>query len=191
MTGMQRPVLLDSCRMAREDILRRHRDVDITHPNREKPESNTARLGTVALLALSAFLMFLICIGGWSVMTGGRTLLVFIMLLYILFAYLVYIWNRGVLPVSAGAAMMVLIFALVSGPSWFDRTHVGFGDSTLPPALLGTITLGLIPIQMLLIVVSVWAFTQEWNVEEEVPRNGGATDAPPPPDAATAAPAAQ
>ncbi len=124
-------------------------------------------------------------------MTGGRTLLVFIMLLYVGFAYLVYIWNRGVLPTSAGVAMMVLIFALVSGPDWFDREHIGFGDSTLPAALLGTFTLGLIPVQMLLIVVSVWAFTQEWNVEEEVPRDGIASDTPPPPDAAASAPVAQ
>jgi hypothetical protein len=177
--------------MAREDILRRNRDVEIRHPNREKPESNTARVGTAALLAISALMMLIIAVGGWSVMTNGRTALLGFIVLYSVFAYLVWIWNRGVLPVATGGATMLLIFALLAGPQWFSREHPGFDSPALPEPLLGTLTLALVPIQMLLIVISVWAFTQEWNVEEEVPRSsGGEQDAGPrrsPPQAGGAA----
>jgi hypothetical protein len=154
--------------MSGEDILRRGREVEIRHPNREKPESNTARLGTFALLILSGLMMLVIAIGGWGTMTSGKPSLVLIMILYFVFAYLVWIWNRGVLPVSAGAATVVLIFALIAGPGWFQRGGEGFEAATIPESVLGMLTLGLIPVQMLLIVISVWAFTQEWNVEEEV-----------------------
>jgi hypothetical protein len=47
----------------------------------------------------------------------------------------------------------------------------------LNPSLLGTLTLLIIPAQLLTIVVSMAAFRQEWHVEEELP-SGGAPDAP-------------
>lgn len=172
--------------MAKEDILRRHRDVEIRHPNREKPESNTARIGTAALLVISSLMMFVVVVGGWGVLVGLKTLVLAFIVVYLVFAYLVWNWNRGVLPTSAAAATALMIFCLIAGPQWFDREHVGFSDAALPEAFLGSVTLGLIPVQMLLIVVSVWAFTQEWNVEVEVPRQRG-PDTPAPPDAATVA----
>ncbi len=176
--------------MAREDILRRNRDVEIRYPNREKPESTTARIGTAAILVLTALMMLVVAIGGWTVMTGAKPMLLLFVVLDLVFAYLVWNWKRGVLPVAAGTATMLMIFAIVSGPQWFLREHPGFSDATLPETLLGMITLGLVPVQMLLIVVSVWAFTQEWNVEEEVAR-GRDPSAPDPPDASLTAPAAQ
>lgn len=167
--------------MSGEDILRRGREVEIRHPNREKPESNTARLGTVALLVLSGLMMLIIAVGGWGTMTSGKPSLVLIMILYFVFAYLVWIWNRGVLPVAAGAATVVLIFSLIAGPGWFQRGGEGFESATIPETVLGMLTLGLIPVQMLLIVISVWAFTQEWNVEEEVPIARSQEHGPPDP----------
>ena len=35
-------------------------------------------------------------------------------------------WNRGVLPVAAALAVLLMIFALVAGPGWFDRDKAGF-----------------------------------------------------------------
>ena len=64
----------------------------------------------------------------------------------------------------------------LSGTSWFDRSHAGFaqaqslfGGNGLSADTLGTITLLLIPVQLLLIVVAMRAFAQGWNVEQEVP----------------------
>ena len=85
------------------------------------------------------------------------------------------------LPIAAGLAILLLMIALVaglglSGTSWFDRSHAGFaqaqslfGGKGLSADTLGTITLLLIPVQVLLIVFAMRAFAQGWNVEQEVP----------------------
>ncbi len=54
------------------------------------------------------------------------------------------------------------------GPAWFDRDKAGFGDPSLDPALLGLLTLILIPVQLLLTAFAMQAFQQQWNVEVEV-----------------------
>ena len=41
-------------------------------------------------------------------------------------AFFVARWNRGVLPVAAALAIIMLIFAAVAGPGWFDRDKAGF-----------------------------------------------------------------
>jgi nitric oxide reductase large subunit len=85
------------------------------------------------------------------------------------------------LPIAAGLAILLLMIVVVagvglSGTSWFDRSHNGFahaqslfGGQGLSADTLGTITLLLIPVQVLLVVVALLAFSQGWNVEQEVP----------------------
>ena len=73
------------------------------------------------------------------------------MLVYLLFAYYVYRWNRGVLPVSMALAVILIIFAAVAGPAWFERDKEGFSSPPLPEPLLGILTLALIPVSVLLI----------------------------------------
>jgi hypothetical protein len=151
-----------------EDVQFREEKPPVRHPNRALPESHTARLGVIALLLLSAAMLLVVGLGGWSLLVGAKLWVLFYTVLYIGFAYYVGRWNRGVLPVIAGLAVVLAVFALVAGPDWFARDKVGYNDPTLPSALLGTITLALIPVQMLLVLVAMWGFNQKWNVEEEI-----------------------
>jgi hypothetical protein len=151
-----------------EDVQASEQKPPVRHPNRDLPESHTARLGTVALLALTVFMLLIVAIGGWNTLVGAKGPLVVYIGVYIGFAYYVGRWNRGVLPVIAGLSVILAVFALVAGPDWFARDKEGFQDPSLPSALLGTVTLALIPVQMLLIMVAMWGFNQKWNVEEEI-----------------------
>jgi uncharacterized membrane protein len=85
------------------------------------------------------------------------------------------------LPIAAALAILLLIIAVIAtfglaGTSWFDRHSYGFGSahslfggSGLSPDALGTLTLLLIPVELMLIVVAMVGFAQGWNVETEVP----------------------
>jgi hypothetical protein len=90
-------------------------------------------------------------------------------LLYLLFAYLVSRWNRGVLPVAAALAIILAIFCGIAAPAWFDRAKDGFDSPILPEELLGLLTLLMVPVQVILVAVAMVAFNQNWHVEEERP----------------------
>jgi fatty acid desaturase len=151
-----------------EDVKASEEKPPVRHPNRDLPESHTARLGVVALLLVSVAMLLMVALGGWSLLVGAKVPIVVFAIIYAGFAYFIWEWRRGMLPVISAIAVVLAIFALVAGPDWFARDKVGYTDPTLPAALLGVITLGLIPVQMLLIVVSMWGFSQKWNVEEEI-----------------------
>jgi hypothetical protein len=146
-------------------------------PNRAKPESRRMKSWVVLILLVSAVLILIVTIGGWERLEGGGPVAVTWAIIYIFFAFLVARWNRGVLPVAASLAIIFTIFAAVAAPAWFSRDKVGLDDPMLNPSLLGTLTLLIIPAQLLTIVVSMAAFRQEWHVEEELP-SGGAPNAP-------------
>jgi peptidoglycan/LPS O-acetylase OafA/YrhL len=105
--------------------------------------------------------------------------------LYVLFAFLIARWNRGLLPVTAAFAIILLIFAAVSTPAWFDRDKSGFTDPTLDESIIGMLTFILIPVQVLLAAFALRGFQQAWNVEVERPedeaRGGQRHDAQPQP----------
>ena len=82
-------------------------------------------------------------------------------------AFLVMRWNRGVLPLAAALAIVLLIFAAVSGPAWFDRDKAGLTDPALDEDILGLLSLILVPVQILLIAFAMRGFQQAWNVEVE------------------------
>ena len=86
-------------------------------------------------------------------------------------AFLIMRWNRGVLPLAAALAIVLLIFAAVSGPAWFDRDKAGLADPTLDEDILGLLSLILVPVQILLIAFSMRGFQQAWNVEVERTRD--------------------
>lgn len=151
-----------------EDVKEREEKPPVRHPNRDLPESQTARLGVVALLGISIFLLLIVAIGGWSTLVGAKSVHILYIIVYGIFLAYVVKWNRGVLPVISAGAVMLAVIALVAGPAWFARDKTGYQDPALPDALLGTLTLAIIPIQMLLIVVAMWGFSQKWNVEEEI-----------------------
>ncbi len=144
----------------------------IDHPNRDKAASKATKAIVTFLLLASALLMVIISIGGWDTLEGAKVPQVGYILLYLLMAYFVMRWNRGVLPVAAALAIILLIFAAVSGPEWFDRDKEGFSDPTLDEGILGLLTMILVPIQVLLIAFAMRVFQQAWNVEVEKPLDG-------------------
>ena len=137
----------------------------------------------VVLLLVSAFLMTVITIGGWDVLQGAKALQIAYIAVYLVIAFFVMRWSRGVLPVAAALAIVLLIFAAVSAPAWFDRDKPGFTDPAIDEGILGLLTALLVPIQMLLIAFAMSGFRQAWNVEVEQP-----VDEPPPEHAATPRP---
>jgi hypothetical protein len=166
---------------------------ELWRPNREKPQSVTTKFVVVLLLLASAGLALLVTIGGWELLEGGGGMGVVCIawvILYLVFAYYVARWNRGVLPVAAAFAVLLLIFAAVAAPSWFARDKSGFEDAILPVPLIGMFLIILIPVQVLLIAVAMIAFNQEWHVEEERPIGSGEDyGAGPEPDEPEAQPA--
>ncbi len=121
------------------------------------------------LLLVSAGLVLVVTIGGWSRLEGGGIFALIYAGLYILFAYYVAKWQRGVLPVASALAIILAIFAAISAPAWFDRAKDGLSSPALPEELLGLLTLLIVPVQVILIAVAMVAFNQNWHVEEERP----------------------
>lgn len=146
-------------------------DTVLVHPNRDKKESKTAKAATVLLLLVSAALVFIITVGGWSQLQGMHIVSFGYIITYLVMAYFVWKWARGLLPVAAGLAILITVVCAVAGPAWFARDKAGFVDPLLPPSILGLLTLIMIPVQILLIVVAMRAFQQAWNVEVEMPKD--------------------
>jgi hypothetical protein len=141
--------------------------VTIEHPNRDKASSKTTRAVVVLLLLVSAVLVLIVTIGGWSALEGAKAVQIAFIVLYLAIAFYVARWNRGVLPVAAALAIILLIFAAVATPAWFDRDKTGFTDPALSSSVLGLITAIIVPVQVLLIAFAMQGFAQAWNVEVE------------------------
>jgi hypothetical protein len=165
-------------------------DTVLIHPNRDKAASKATKSVIVLLLLASAALIAIVTIGGWSQLQGGQIVAIAWVLIYIVMAYFVASWNRGVLPVAAGLAILFGVVCAVAGPAWFDADGK-IENPALDPAILGLLTIIIVPVQLLLLVFGMRGFQQQWNVEVEVPRDqadryrqGG-----PPPDQGEPAPA--
>jgi len=141
--------------------------VVITHPNRDKPVVQATRATVVVLLLVSAGLVLIVTVGGWSVLEGALPVQIGYIAVYLTLAFFAARWNRGVLPVAAALAVLLAIFALVAGPAWFNRDKAGFAQPTLNAGLLGLLTLLIVPVQMLLVAFAMRGFNQGWNVELE------------------------
>jgi hypothetical protein len=77
-------------------------DTVLVHPNRDKPESKATRAVVILLLVTSAALILIVTIGGWSELQGMEIVSIGYAILYLVMAYFVGKWNRGVLPVARG-----------------------------------------------------------------------------------------
>ena len=153
-------------------------DIVIEHPNRKKASSKLVKLLVAVFLIVSAALVAIVTVGGWEALAGAQILQVAFIALYVLMAFFVLRWNRGVLPVAAALAIILLIFAAVSGPEWFARAKDGFTDPSLDADLLGTITLIIVPVQVVLIALAMKGFSQAWNIEVERLDDGSTRAAP-------------
>jgi uncharacterized membrane protein len=139
----------------------------IEHPNREKAASKTTKAAVILLLLISAVLVAVITIGGWDATAGAQVVSLAYVAIYLIMAFYIARWNSGVLPVAAALAIIMLIFAAVAAPGWFDRDKSGFTDPAIASNLLGVLTIVVIPIQVLLIVAAMRGFAQKWSVEVE------------------------
>jgi presenilin-like A22 family membrane protease len=143
-------------------------EVVVTHPNREKPVVQATRATVILLLLVSAGLVLIVTVSGWNVLESAVSIQIAYVAIYLILAFLAARWNRGVLPVAAVLAVLLAIFALVSGPGWFDRNKSGFASPDyLNAGLIGVLTLLILPVQMLLVAFAMRGFRQGWNVELE------------------------
>jgi hypothetical protein len=140
----------------------------VTHPNREKGIVQSTRATVILLLLVSSLLILVITLGGGDVLaTSSIGIQIFFMAVYLLLAFFAGRWNRGVLPVASGLAVLLIIFALTGAPAWFNRDSTGFTQPELNAGLLGLLTLLLVPLQILLVTFAMRGFQQGWNVEVE------------------------
>jgi hypothetical protein len=174
----------------------------VIHPNRDKAVCKATRAIVVLILLVSVALILLVALGGWSKLEGLKPLNFAWCLVYLAIAVYVARWARGLLPIAAALAILLLIIAVIAatgtpGTSWFDRNHYGFAHpqsifagSGLGAGTLGLITVLIVPVQVLLIFFAMQGFAQGWNVEVEVPieeakrRRGRAAGPQPPAPAA-------
>lgn len=148
-------------------------ETHIEHPNRDKAGSKAAKAVIVLLLLVTAALVLIITVGGWSVLQGAQIVAFFYIGLYVMMAFYVARWNRGLLPVCAALSILLAVVAGVAAPGWFARDKDGFQDPSLAPELLGMLTLILIPVSVVLVVFAMRGFAQKWNVEVETHNGGG------------------
>jgi lysylphosphatidylglycerol synthetase-like protein (DUF2156 family) len=149
-------------------------DTVLHHPNRDKAESKATRAAVILLLLTSALLIAVVTLGGWSELQGAQMISIGYVIVYLVMAYFVARWNRGVLPVAAGLAILFAVVAAVAGPAWFERDKAGFNDPALDPSILGLLTIILVPVQLLLVAFAMRGFQQQWSVEVEVARDDAA-----------------
>ena len=144
--------------------------IAIEHPNREKTASKATRATVVVAAArLRARADRDHDSAAWDALVGAKACRSLYIVLYLGIAFFVARWSRGVLPVAAALAIVLLIFAAVSVPGWFARDKPGFDDPALASDVVGILTALLIPLQLLLIGFAMRGFQQAWNVEVERP----------------------
>jgi hypothetical protein len=147
----------------------------VVYPNREKAASRTTKAIVVLIMLISVALMLIVTIGGWSRLQGLKPVDFIWCIAYAIMAFYIGArWSRGLLPITTGMAMLLLIVVMIAatgaaGTSWFDRSNPGFAAAGLPSDFLGLITVLLIPVQILLIFFTMLGFAQGWNVELEMP----------------------
>ena len=146
-------------------------DTVIVHPNRDKPASKLTKAFVIVLLLASAALTAIVTIGGWDTLQGAQIIAIGYVIVFCVMAYFVAQWNRGVLPVASALAILLLVVAAIAAPSWFERNSSGYDNPGLSPDLLGSLTLLLVPVELVLIIFAMRGFSQQWNVEVEVSRD--------------------
>jgi hypothetical protein len=153
----------------------------ITYPNREKTSSRVTKLLTAAVLVLSVVVILLMTFGGWSKMEGLIPLDIIWCLVYLVMAWYVARWARGLLPIAAALGALMLIFAVIAlagytGVAWSDRANAGYGaiHSVFGGGGFSADTMNFLVVivaitQVALIVSAMRAFGQGWNIEYEIP----------------------
>jgi len=139
----------------------------IRHPNREKSSSQVTKAFVALLLVASAVLIGIVTFGGWNSLQGAYVVSILYIIVYLVMAYYVMRWTRGVLPMAAAFAVGMAVFAAIAAQGWFDRAKPDYADPALPPRLLGTLTILTGIVQVILIIAAMVGFQQKWNIEVE------------------------
>ena len=115
------------------------RDVIIDRPNRDKASSKATKATVILLLLASVGLMLIVAIGGWNALEGAKAILIAYMAIYLIIAFYTGRWNRGVLPLAAAFAIVLLIFAAIAlllsavGDASLVRIRLHLGAWQRPP----------------------------------------------------------
>jgi hypothetical protein len=156
----------------------------VVHPNRERTVCKLTRVFVVLVLLASVALMLTVTVGGWSKLEGMTPVNFVWSAAYVVMAFFIAKWARGLLPIAAALGLLLLAFAAIAslgvgGTSWFDRSHSTYagahalgGGQGLSASAIGTFVLLLVPVELVLIIVAIVGFAQGWNVELEVPEDG-------------------
>jgi hypothetical protein len=154
----------------------------VIHPNRDRAACKLTRMLVVLVLLVSVGLMLTVTIGGWSKLQGMTPVNFIWCGIYLVMAFYIARWARGLLPLAAVLGVLLLAIAAIAGfglggTSWYDRSHSAFahahaigGGAGLNADLLGTLVFLLVPVEILLVVIAMLGFSQGWNVELEVTR---------------------
>jgi hypothetical protein len=162
-----------------------HREVrpgyTVIHPNRDRPICKVTRILVVIVLLISVALMLVVTVGGWSKLEGMTPVNFIWCAIYVVMAFFIARWARGLLPIAGVLGLLLLAIALIAtvgfgGTSWFDRSNSSYGaahalggGAGLTSDTIGTLILLLVPVELVLILVAIVGFAQGWNVELEVP----------------------
>ena len=173
----------------------------IIHPNRERLICKVTRLFVVLVLLVSVGLMLAVTIGGWSKLEGMTPVNFIWCAVYLVIAFFILRWARGLLPIAAVLGVLLLAIAVIAwlglgGTSWYDRSHSAFagahalgGGRGLDASVLGTLVVLLVPVELLLVVIALIGFAQGWNVELEITQEEAQRRGAKPAESGPAAPA--
>ncbi len=142
----------------------------MVNPNRHRAESKATRVAVIMLLIVSSLLTAVIGVGGASALPPGQQVFTFAsIILFLLMAFYVFKWSRGVLAMSAALAVLLAVLSIVASTGWFSRDQTGFTEPLIPAAVLGLICIVLVPVLLLLVAFAMRGFNQAWNIEVAVP----------------------
>jgi hypothetical protein len=171
-----------------------HRDVrpgyTVIHPNRDRAICKATRIFVVIVLLVSVALMLAVTVGAWSKLEGMTPVNFIWCAIYVVMAFFIARWARGLLPIAGVLGLLLLAIAVIAsvgfgGTSWFDRSNSSYagahalgGGQGLSSDTVGTLVLLLVPVEIVLILVAIIGFAQGWNVELEVPDEEAAARGP-------------
>jgi lysylphosphatidylglycerol synthetase-like protein (DUF2156 family) len=142
----------------------------MVNPNRHRAESKATRVAVIMLLVASAVLTAVVGIGGSAVLAPSLQFFTFTgIILFLVLAYFVFKWSRGVLAMSAALAVLLAVLSIVASLGWFSRDQVGFKEPLVPAGVLGLVCIVLVPVLLLLVAFAMRGFNQAWNIEVAVP----------------------
>jgi hypothetical protein len=148
----------------------------LVRPNRVRAGAKTMKGVVTFTMVAAGALILVVTFAGWDKEQGFQAVGVFWGVVYLVMAYFVVRWNRGMLPIASGLAIIMAIFAADAAPGWFQRSGAAYvtpqtpwSSTGLGADTLGVLTIVVVVAQVALIVFAMYAFSQQWQVEVEMP----------------------